>query len=147
MKGGIFSSTSVPFRHPGPHHEVDEDRLPPANVHSKTHSSYSPILEGITHQTNHGKHSSKNGVPSDSQLLGSMASRLAQVERDLLVAKREIIDRDNLIRQLRERISVLERSCDQDSQQRELQMKCLALQNQIDEMEVGDLVVKLHVCV
>lgn len=143
----MFSSTlySVPFRHPGLQYEADgESPLPPSTTHSKTHSSHSHIVEGIKHHTAGKKQATgRNGVPSDSQLLGSMASRLAQVERELLVAKRETIEKDNLIRQLKERITVLEGSCDQGSQQRELQIKCLALQKQIDEMEV--LAIKLMI--
>lgn len=32
-------------------------------------------------------------VPSDSELLGSMATRLAMVERELLAAKKEIVEK------------------------------------------------------
>ena len=55
------------------------------------------------------------GVPTNSELLGSMASRLALVERELLAAKKEIINKDNYIYQLEERVAVLERSVQKES--------------------------------
>lgn len=76
-----------------------------------------------------------------------MASRLALVERELLAAKREVIEKDGYIRQLEERVAVLERSIQNQSskggeqgqgvkERQELELKCLALQKQVDEMEV-----------
>lgn len=94
-----------------------------------------------------GHYAGHAGVPTDSELLGSMASRLALVERELLAAKREVIERDNYIRQLEERVAVLERSVHnqsskgrernhEDNTRKELELKCLTLQKQVDEMEV-----------
>ena len=76
-----------------------------------------------------------------------MASRLALVERELLAAKREVIEKDNYIHQLEERVAVLERTIQKESskggekdqekkERQELELKCLALQKQVDEMEV-----------
>lgn len=76
-----------------------------------------------------------------------MASRLALVERELLAAKREVIEKDNYISQLEERIVALdlEKSLrkqntqpagEQDQRREELEIKCRALQKQVDDMEV-----------
>lgn len=85
-------------------------------------------------------------TPSDSDLVGTMASRLALVERELLASKREIIVKDSYISELEERIAVLERSAlvrdsrrengGQMNEKQELELKCLALQKQVEEMEV-----------
>jgi hypothetical protein len=93
------------------------------------------------------------GIPTDSELLGSMASRLALVERELLAAKREVIEKDNYIHQLEERVAVLERSFQKESskggeeaQRQQLELKCLALQKQVDEMEVQQINMKQNHC-
>ena len=119
------------------------------------HKTQRQIVDSIRHHHHQGHKTSKKrtgsqhhgGVPTDSELLGSMASRLALVERELLAAKREVIDKDNYIYHLEERVAVLERSVQKQSskegekgqeekERQELELKCLALQKQVDEMEV-----------
>ena len=55
-----------------------------ASLTPNDHTSHHHILEGIR---NEGR------VPKDSDLVTSMATRLATVERELLAAKREIIEK------------------------------------------------------
>ena len=114
------------------------------------HHAQRKIVDGIKRDHRHTKkkmanqsHSRTN--PSDSDLLGSMASRLALVERELLASKREVIVKDNYIRELEERVTVLERAIEMQSfssagqhfnEKQELEIKCLALQKQVDDMEV-----------
>ena len=137
---------------------LEEDPLGPSKSHPAItshsaeefdHKTQRQIVDSIRHHPGH-KNSKKKptsqhhggGVPTDSELLGSMASRLALVERELLAAKREVIEKDNYIHQLEERVAVLERSTQkeiskgEETQRQELELKCLALQKQVDEMEV-----------
>lgn len=114
------------------------------------HSTQRHIVDSIRHQRNLSDKTKKvtqhgRATPSDSELLGSMASRLALVERELLAAKREVIEKDNYISQLEERIVALEKSLrkqnthptgEQDQRREELEIKCRALQKQVDDMEV-----------
>ena len=156
----------MPFRHSLPTNEIlsflEEDPLgapkshPAVISHSAEefdHRTQQQIVDSIRHHPGH-KNSKKKvasqhhgRVPTDSELLGSMASRLALVERELLAAKREVIEKDNYIHQLEERVAVLERSIQKESSKggekdqeakgrQELELKCLALQKQVDEMEV-----------
>ena len=55
-----------------------------ASLNPSDHTSHRHILEGIR---NEGR------VPKDADLVTSMATRLATVERELLAAKREIIEK------------------------------------------------------
>jgi len=75
-------------------------------------------------------------APSDSELLGSMATRLALVEQELLVAKREVIEKNQYIQHLEERVAVLEERGEGGGGSGSLRLKCLALQRQVEEMEV-----------
>ena len=162
---------SVPFRHSLPANEIltflEEDPLGPSKSHPAVtshsaeefdHKTQRQIVDSIRHHPGH-KNSKKKptsqhhggGVPTDSELLGSMASRLALVERELLAAKREVIEKDNYIHQLEERVAVLERSTQkeiskggEETQRKELELKCLALQKQVDEMEVQQYAKSLH---
>ena len=119
------------------------------------HATQRQIVDGIRRQQknskqkmNPGQHRSR-GTPTDFDLLGSMASRLALVERELLAAKREVVEKDNHIHQLEERVVDLERSLQRQQGSRskggleredrgklELELKCMALQKQVDDMEV-----------
>ena len=90
-----------------------------------------------------------------------MAARLAQVERELLAARREILEKvrqdiktefrslslffllsllytlQRRIKQLEEQTAILKASSSSSSHSTsELQQRCLALQEQVDEMEV-----------
>ena len=159
---------SVPFRHSLPTNEIlnilEEDPLSASKSHPIVissaeefdHRTQRQIVDGIRHHPVHKSNKKRaasqhhGGVPTDSDLLGSMASRLALVERELLAAKREVIEKDNYIRQLEERVAVLERPVqkqsstgggeDQEGKMRqELELKCLALQKQVDDMEVPNL--------
>lgn len=79
---------------------------------------------------------------ADADLVSSMAGRLAMVERELLAAKREIIEKDEKIAHLAEKVSILSRSSREgegESVIRELKQKCLEYQKQIADMEVRGL--------
>ena len=62
------------------------------------------------------------------------------VERELLSAKRELLEKDQRIAHLQEKVKLLERSMqhgETESQTvRDLKSKCLGYQKQIEEMEV-----------
>lgn len=64
-----------------------------------------------------------------------MAARLAVAERELLTAKREIIEKDSKIQELEKRLSLLVAPPLPPSTH-QLEMKCSALQRQVEEMEV-----------
>lgn len=64
-----------------------------------------------------------------------MAARLAVAERNLLTAKREIIEKDGKIRELEKRLSLLVAPPPSPSTH-QLEVKCSALQRQVEEMEV-----------
>ena len=162
----VFHLCSVPFRHSLPINEpltfLEEDPLGASKSHSGVtshsaeefdHRTQQQIVDSIRHHPGHKTSKKKapskhhGGVPTDSELLGSMASRLALVERELLASKREVIEKDNYIRHLEERVAVLERSIQNQSskggeqgqqmkERQDLELKCLALQKQVDEMEV-----------
>ncbi|XP_065906409.1 UBX domain-containing protein 11-like [Dysidea avara] len=74
----------------------------------------------------------KNNI-SDNDIVATMATRLGQVEQELLSARKEIIEKDQHIRHLEERLSLLEH--DRTSDATSLQEKCLSLQEQVTEME------------
>lgn len=104
----------------------------------------------------------QSGVPTDSDLVSSMAIRLANVEKDLLAAKKEIIEKVNdfllsstlcnfcilqdvYIRNLEARLSSAETklnrvssspSLSSSSSSYHLKVQCEALQQQVDDMEV-----------
>ena len=80
--------------------------------------------------------SSFSPAPSDSELLGSMATRLALVEQELLVAKQEVVEKNQYIQRLEGRVAVLEGKEEGGGGSRSLRLKCLALQRQVEEMEV-----------
>ena len=84
-------------------------------------------------------------APSDSELLGTMATRLALVERELLATKREVVEKDQYIRHLEERVAVLEGREEGGGGKGELELKCLALQRQVEEMEVRGWSLGVHV--
>ena len=65
-----------------------------------------------------------------------MATRLALVERELLAAKQEVVEKDQYIRHLEERVAVLEGREEGGGGKGALELKCLALQRQVEEMEV-----------
>ena len=65
-----------------------------------------------------------------------MATRLALVERELLAAKREVVEKDQYIRHLEERVAVLEGREEGGGGKGALELKCLTLQRQVEEMEV-----------
>lgn len=64
-----------------------------------------------------------------------MAARLAVAERELLTAKREIIEKDSKIQELEKRLS-LRVAPPLPPSTHQLEMKCSALQRQVEEMEV-----------
>lgn len=152
---------------------MEEDPIGPSKIHqtmanSVEHSSrmldhrtQRQIVDGIRREHKNaakkrpaGHQRCDAGAPSDSELLGSMAARLALVERELLAAKREIIEKDGYIRQLEEKTVRLEElSCQKSSSSRDghvleskerevLELKSLALQKQVDEMEVCKILMK-----
>ena len=51
------------------------------------------IIDGIRRQARVGGAQTIGHAPSDMDLLGSMATRLSQVERELLGSKREIVEK------------------------------------------------------
>ena len=119
------------------------------------HRTQQQIVDSIRHHKTSKKKapSQHHGrVPTDSELLGSMASRLALVERELLASKREVIEKDNYICHLEERVerSIQNQSSkggEQGQQMKErqyLELKCLALQKQVDEMEVEICSMQAH---
>ena len=71
--------------------------------------------------------------PSDSDLLSSMAARLAQAESQLQTTREEVREKEARIRELERRLSSLLPSHDD---QQLLRKKCEALQRQVQEMEV-----------
>ena len=77
-----------------------------------------------------------SAAPSDSELLGTMATRLALVEGELLAAKREVVEKNQYIRHLEERVAVLEGREEGRGGKGALELKCLTLQRQVEEMEV-----------
>lgn len=122
---------------------IDELRTPDRTCHA----AQKHIVDGIRYEHKNTKKRMAAEVPMDSELLSSMVSRLALVERELLAAKREVLEKDNYIHQLEERLATLECSLEtrkgsrghQDQQIKmnpELELKCAALQKQVDEMEV-----------
>ena len=163
---------SVPFRHSLPKNELlnflEEDPLGSLRSHptvtssveefrTSDHKTQGQIVDSIRqHQHSKKKLASRHhdGIPTDSELLGSMAARLALVERELLAAKKEVIEKDQHIQRLEERVLVLERSLqrqtsrgEQDQQtkvRQELELKCLALQKQVDDMEVHQFTAEPH---
>ena len=72
--------------------------------------------------------------PSDTELLGSMAARLAQAESQLHEARKEGKEKEAKIRELEWRLSSLPHSLPPSDHQ--LQSRCEALQRQVQEMEV-----------
>lgn len=99
------SLCSVPFRRPDPLNLYDESPLPVTRVASDhlglrlpdciDDSTQRVIVEGIRRQAKVGttRTQTTGHAPSDMDLLGSMATRLTQVERELLAAKREIVNK------------------------------------------------------
>ncbi|XP_003384072.1 PREDICTED: UBX domain-containing protein 11-like isoform X2 [Amphimedon queenslandica] len=87
----------------------------------------------------------QSGVPTDNDLVSSMATRLANVEKDLLAAKKEIIEKDVYIRNLEERLLSAKTKLNQmssspslsssSSSYHDLKLHCEALQQQVDDME------------
>ncbi|XP_046848242.1 UBX domain-containing protein 11-like isoform X2 [Xenia sp. Carnegie-2017] len=75
-------------------------------------------------------------APSDVDLLSSMASRLSWAEQQLGLSTREIIEKDKKIKILEEKVSLLEKArCYGNDNVKDLERKCLVLQQQIQEME------------
>ena len=81
------SSRGVAFRIQ-PRHGFAADELLGARE-ERIASQHHQIVEGIRREDG-GK---KVGAPSDTDLVASMASRLAQAERELLAARRDILEK------------------------------------------------------
>jgi hypothetical protein len=76
----------------------------------------------------------------DTDFITSMARRLRELEHQLLARNKELIEKDQQIKVLEEKIAVLEASRNSGGhstvhQARELEQKCLMLQNRQQEME------------
>ena len=83
-------SRGVPFRRQPRHGFVAEEVLGAREegIASQHHN----IIESIRQEGSDGRRR-KGGTPSDSDLVASMASRLAQAERELLAARREMLEK------------------------------------------------------
>ncbi|XP_020622352.1 UBX domain-containing protein 11-like isoform X1 [Orbicella faveolata] len=82
------------------------------------------------------KSSSSTTVPSDRDLLGSMMSRLAQVEQQLKNAQTQLLEKDKKIHILEEKAKLLEKARGYNSGTiTELEKKCKRLQTQVFQME------------
>ncbi|KAJ7378359.1 UBX domain-containing protein 11 [Desmophyllum pertusum] len=82
------------------------------------------------------KSSSTANAPSDRDLLGSMMSRLAQVEQQLKGAQTQLLEKDKKIRILEEKSKLLEKARGYNSGTiTELERKCKSLQTQVFQME------------
>ncbi|XP_062510904.1 UBX domain-containing protein 11-like isoform X1 [Corticium candelabrum] len=78
--------------------------------------------------------------PSDGEFIASMARRLSVLEQQLLAKCKEIVEKDEKINVLEDRLAVLEASRSSgagslDLPVTELQRKCLVLQKRQQEME------------
>ena len=79
------SFRSVPFRQSTPINDpLDVENCRSSRVAGGTHGR---IVDAIRRE------GERHGAPSDGDLVASMATRLAQVERELLAARREILDK------------------------------------------------------
>lgn len=120
------------------------------------------ILDGIREEESkkRKKKTKPSGVPTDTDLVSSMATRLATVERELLATKREIIEKvktpptllcltsvqDAYIKKLEMQLSSAASKpkaasgsssfSSPSSSHRNLKLQCEALQQQVDDMEV-----------
>ena len=80
--------------------------------------------------------------PSDSDLLASMAARLAQAEAQLVTTRQEVREKEGRIRELERRLSAPtpplphSHGTPHDNHDDLLRKKCDILQKQIQEMEV-----------
>ena len=85
-----------------------------------------------------------SAMNGDSDLIASMAGRLTMVERELLAAKREVLEKDQKIIHLQEKVKLLERVAQRSESESEvvkdLKARCLEYQKQVEEMEVRDRV-------
>lgn len=76
------SYASFPLRREEDRTSWSPTRLPPVDLSKQTHDR---IIREINRE--------HKSIPDDNSLLSSMAARLAMVERELLAAKREIIEK------------------------------------------------------
>ncbi|XP_065838369.1 UBX domain-containing protein 11-like [Oscarella lobularis] len=82
------------------------------------------------------KESDRQTTPSDEEFIGSMARRLGVLERQLIDKGKELIGKDEKIRELEEKLSYMRMASAPANQQiTELQEKCRALQKQVQDME------------
>ena len=85
-------------------------------------------------------HDPPSAMNGDSDLVASMAGRLTMVERELLAAKREVLEKDQKIIHLQEKVKLLERVTHRSESESEtvkdLKARCLEYQKQVEEMEV-----------
>ncbi|KAL5457532.1 hypothetical protein EMCRGX_G034802 [Ephydatia muelleri] len=118
---------SVPFRYSDPAPETDpvplicDELRKPHHVDATTQKH---ILREIRPRA--------RDVRSDSDLVSSMALRLATVERELLAARREAIEKDQYISELEEKLDMVTMATASPGA---LEQRCAALQKQVDEME------------
>ena len=90
----IFLLCRVPFRQTTPSQQTlwggrERYVTAPSSSGLLDSSTQQRVVSGIRHEKG-GRRDVSSLVPTDADLLGSMATRLAMVERELLAAKREI---------------------------------------------------------
>lgn len=143
----------VPFRHTVSDDGLGLEESPFPTTATSAHNLFP--LDDCTHRTiidglkmhhksvaseGRGTGRGKGGPPagtSDAELLVSMAQRLGAVEKELLNAKREVIEKNESIHRLESKLAMLEASqnWEQAGQLKYMYKQCQALQNQVDEME------------
>lgn len=116
------------------YHDIDTRRSVVEGIMSPSQGGGGSRRRAREVQRDDGSEGASSGAPTDSELLGSMAARLALVERELLATKREIIQKEAKIRELEQRLSALVHPPPSSP---ELVRKCTALQTQVQEMEVS----------
>ncbi|KAI0227939.1 UBX domain-containing protein 11 [Lamellibrachia satsuma] len=145
------TQTGVPYRNAAGY-TADENKLLEAIIRKDVMSSLKDD-EGKTPRTSRdagkqplGPSTAPTPAPSDHDLMGVMMSRLTQLEKQVHLQTRQIIDKvtasnyskDKKIETLERKLSILRSAKEPDSpsQVRQLEQKCLQLQEQILDMEM-----------
>ncbi len=93
----------------------------------------------ISNSTQIGHQKKRNteteSAPSDSELVGLLSSRLAQLEQKLQFQSKDISLKDKKIKKLEDKLRILQQSPKDVEHVQSLEHKCMLLQKQVHEME------------
>uniref|UniRef100_K1PPL8 UBX domain-containing protein 11 n=1 Tax=Magallana gigas TaxID=29159 RepID=K1PPL8_MAGGI len=148
-----YNSRNMPFRNPA--YSDDESRLLDEITHNMATSRLKaahrtdpfhgglPKLDTARSQATHNNpvprvNNPPHGPPSDQELMATMMTRITLLEQKVQSQSKELTEKDKKIKILEDKVNIMKKAQGDLSpgESRELEKKCLLLQQHVHEMEV-----------